>query len=109
MQRVRCLSNFLNRLQRFVAQRVFSKVGAFALNLNGNGDAMTIDSHMGRTLLRLLSRYSAMESIRRVQRSSEMTEMPAPTDLFELAEYDKKLIDRAGELATELRAQRKEE
>ena len=88
--------------KRFVAQRVFSeKVGAFALNLNGNNDALTIDSHMGRTLLQLLGRYSTVDSIMDRYRGTlaEMVDMPVPTDLFELAEYDKKLIDKAGELA----------
>jgi len=88
--------------KRFVAQRVFSeKVGAFALNLNGNNDAMTIDSHMGRTLLQLMGRYNTMESVmdRYRETLAEMVDMPVPTDIFELAEYDKKLIDKAGELA----------
>ena len=88
--------------KRFVAQSAFSeKVGAFALNLNGNEEAMTIDSHMGRTILQLLGNYNTFEGVmdRHRDRLASMTEMPAPKDLFELESYDRDLIDRAGNLA----------
>jgi|11_taG_2_1085331.scaffolds.fasta_scaffold00298_7 hypothetical protein len=96
--------------KRFVAQRVFSeKVGAFALNLNGNNDALTIDSHMGRTLLQLLGRYNTVENIMDRYRGplAEITgiepdfvdPVTGQLDDFKLAEYDQKIIDKAGELA----------
>ncbi len=88
--------------KRFVAQSVFSeKVGAFALNLNGNEEAMTIDSHMGRTILQLLGNYNTFDGVmdRHRDRLASMTEMPAPKDLFELESYDRDLIERAGNLA----------
>ena len=88
--------------KRFVAQSAFSeKVGAFALNLNGNEEAMTIDSHMGRTILQLLGNYNTFDGVmdRHRDKLASMTEMPAPKDLFELESYDRDLIERAGNLA----------
>jgi len=95
--------------KRFVAQSVFSeKVGAFALNLNGNEEAMTIDSHMGRTILQLLGNYNTFEGVmdRHRDRLASMTDMPSiadsatgQLDAFKEEEYDRKLIDRASNLA----------
>ena len=95
--------------KRFVAQSVFSeKVGAFALNLNGNEEAMTIDSHMGRTILQLLGNYNTFDGVmdRHRDRLASMTEMPSiadsvtgQLDAFKEEEYDRKLIERAGNLA----------
>lgn len=98
------------RYQRFTAQNVLSeKVGAFALNLNGNMDAVTIDSNMGRTMLQILGVYVEPESVFESYRHefADMVGMkPYPAkkgesvDMF--SKHDAEIIQKVGDLATRL-------
>ena len=95
------------RARRFKAQEVLSeKVGAFALNLTGNVEALTIDSHIGRTPLQLLGVYSSVESIfesYRQEFADLVGEKPYPTKRgitdSDLNKHDKMLIRKAGDMA----------